>query len=310
MKKSLSLCLIMLLLFTFTGCRITFNDDEFGEDVSLGEFIVSQFDDENFESVDGNVSFTEAYQNQEELALDFNFSVTEFNLNLEGTTEQLVETEATYNYEPLEPEFSISGDTKVNYSIKQKNLRSFTGRAESEINTKINANVITDMDLSMGVGEANIDLTDVKIRNVNIECGVGDLEVVANGIYDQEQSYSLEGGVGNSEFKMGGEFNKPVTFNVESGVGDTEIQCTGAFNEGGSISVEGGVGNIDLTLPANVGIKILTTGVNSASVSDQGKKVSLGLFEGYYTNDLYSEDGPYITVDITQGVGAIDINIQ
>lgn len=310
MKKSLILCLIVLLLFTFTGCRISFNSDEFGEDMSFGEFVVSRIDDEDFEPVDGNVSFAEAYQNQEELALDFNFSVTEFNMNLDGATEQLVETDATYNYESLEPEFEISGDSKVKYTIKQKDLRSFSGRAESEINTKINANVITDMDLTMGVGEANIDLTDVKIRDVNIECGVGDLEVIANGTYDEEQSYTLEGGVGNTEFKMGGEFNKPVTFNVESGVGDTEIDCTGVFNEGGSITIEGGVGNVDLTLPANVGIKIVTTGVNSASVRDQGHKVSLGLFEGYYTNDLFSEDAPYITVDITQGVGSIDIDIQ
>ena len=85
----------------------------------------------------------------------------------------------------------------------------------------------TDLFLDFGVGDAEIDLTDIAITKLNINCGLSDVEIEINKRNDVVcKSVNIESGLGDLNiYGLGNLAAKNIDINI--GLGSAEIDITG-----------------------------------------------------------------------------------
>ncbi|MBC8335586.1 MAG: hypothetical protein ISR59_11945 [Anaerolineales bacterium] len=132
-----------------------------------------------------------------------------------------------------------------------------------------------NLNISLGVGESDLDLSDLQVSEVNLDLGVGQTTVVLpNGEYQA----SVEGGVG---------------------------QTTVTLPDKGQIklNVEGGVGEIVIRIPKDMAAQIHV---------DRGI-VGLNIPSGYiqsgdtYTSPNYDQAKDHVELYLEQGIGSIAV---
>jgi len=132
-----------------------------------------------------------------------------------------------------------------------------------------------DLDISLGVGESDVDLSDLNIANLDLSIGVGQTKVeLAEGEYQAD----VNGGVGQSIITLPDEGQ--IKLNVSGGVGEIVIY----------ISEE-----MDAKIYVDRGI----AGFSAPSGYIQN--------EDSYTSPNYGDADDYIILNLDQGIGNISI---
>jgi hypothetical protein len=89
---------------------------------------------------------------------------------------------------------------------------------------------------------------------------------------------------------------------VEIGAGEVNVDLTGAWDHDLEATVRGGVGEATIKLPREVGVRATATGglggVNVQGLHKEG---------GYYVNDAYGKSAVHIRLNVTGGIGQINL---
>jgi hypothetical protein len=179
-------------------------------------------------------------------------------LKVHGGATQLARTDFTYNVERWKPQVSYhalggSGDL----SIDQPG--GHTGNIGE--NTYIwDVSMANDVPLELhahlGAGEARLDLGSLTLRRVEVEMGVGELQMDLRGNPKHDYDVHIRGGVGEATIHLPG--NVGVYASGSGGIG--EIHIEGLRKQGSHwvndaydtakvrihVDVEGGIGEINL----------------------------------------------------------------
>lgn len=146
-------------------------------------------------------------------------------LRVDSGTDKLAAADFTYNVASWKPQVRYdSGAGRGTLTISQpEGVHSGFGKHEYEWDLRLNRDVPVELTVHFGAGEAHLNVGDLALRNVEVEMGVGKLDLDLHGRPKQSYDVRVNGGVGEA------------TVHLPSGVG-VEAEATGGI---GNIQVEG-----------------------------------------------------------------------
>ena len=245
-RKYLLVVSIILISLVFSSCTITINaNGDNNNSATVGE---TKKEDKAID-VSG----------EKELKVDLNMGVGK--LEVKGSCDKILDAKFTYNVERWKPEIDYSktgdkGDLKI--SNPGGSFNGMDGsKVKNQWDVSLNKDIPLSIDLEAGVGDCNLNLSDMNLKQLIIEAGVGNIKVDVSGNYKNDVDVKVEGGVGNTTIYV--PKNMGVRVNAEKGVGKIDVD---GFKTQGSntfindsyenaknrmeVDVEAGVGNITI----------------------------------------------------------------
>lgn len=89
---------------------------------------------------------------------------------------------------------------------------------------------------------------------------------------------------------------------ISVGAGELKLDLNGPWDADLEAHIQGGVGQATVRLPRDVGVRVKASG-GIGGIHAQG----LHMHEGYYINDAYDRPGVRLRIDISGGIGQINL---
>ncbi|HXK59162.1 MAG TPA: toast rack family protein [Acidobacteriota bacterium] len=175
-----------------------------------------------------------------------------------GSAGNLYEFDLDYNELAFTPDvdFQKRGNTGILRFRLSSEGKSFRRMGKNRLNLRLNPEVPIVLRTKTGVGESQIDLGGMSIRELDIENGVGETSVSMlepNRISCDR--VEIQNGVGALKITgLGNLACKQLRF--QGGVGGSELDFSGEWNQEGEIEIAVGVGGVDLRLPRSIGAEV------------------------------------------------------
>ena len=291
MKKT-NIVLISIMLFT-------------------GSFIFAQSDDCDEHVVVDSYSFnTRQYKD-----LDVSISYGLGELTIGSSDEKnIIEGSITYDSHRITPKInmeSVSSSGVLTIKTKKNKSKDPCGYKlkhwENEMEFYFPPQIKTNLFLDFGVGDAEIDLTDISVTKLNINCGLSDVEIEINKRNNVVcESVSIENGLGDLDVSgLGNLAAKDIDINI--GLGSADIDFTGNKIYDTDINVDVGLGSLDMVLPDKANIEIYVDASFLSSVDIYGLKKKK---DKLWVSPNWESHYPTISMDVNVGMGSVDIAIE
>jgi predicted membrane protein len=126
------------------------------------------------------------------------------NLTIGGGERKLLNAEFTYNVASWRPEVRYSSTgAHGNLTIRQPGQgHAQIGHTKYEWDLALNNDVPMDLTLHFGAGEARLDLGSLSLRNVDVDMGVGKLEMDLRGNPKHNYDVRIRGGIGEATVRL------------------------------------------------------------------------------------------------------------
>jgi len=178
---------------------------------------------------------------------------------------------------------------------------------DNELVFNLPPRIKTDLFLDFGVGEADINLTDIAITKLNVDCGLSDVEIHIDERNSVTcESVIIENGMGDLDiFELGNLAAEKMEINI--GVGSASIDLSGDKIYDTDVDIDVGLGSLDLILPkkANIELEVDSSFLSSTDIYGLKQKKNKKWVSPNWKNNY-----PTITLDINVGMGSVDIVIE
>lgn len=173
-----------------------------------------------------------------------------------GATGKLLD--ASFDYTQSE------GEPQVSYDVAGKEGRlSITqsggphiGRTENSWNLRLNNEVVRELNLQMGAGRGDLNLSGIGLTRLKVEIGAGEIIANLTGDWKQDVDVRVEGGVGSATIRL----PRDIGVRVHAAGGIGSINVRGLRHDGSEyvneaygkspvtmkVDVQGGIGEIRL----------------------------------------------------------------
>jgi hypothetical protein len=203
-------------------------------------------------------------------------------------------------------DFSESGDrATLRLTMDDHHLGFNSSKRANDLTLTLNDKVPLDLDLTAGVSDSHLDMTDLDIKRFHLRGGVGKTEVTFDHPTETSMSsFEVESGVGNLVIRGLGNA-RAEQLKVSGGVGRTDLDFTGDLKDtqiSSEISV--GVGQVRLVLPREVGVRIEADGSFLSNISAPGFDK-----EGNTYTHRGSENSTKIVIRVRSGVGGVTVEL-
>ena len=218
-----------------------------------------------------------------------------------GTSDQLFSGRFRYNVERWAPEVTYEDDVlTIEQGGTEEDWGIPTGNVRNEWELEFSPEIPLEMDLKVGAGDGELDLTGLQLAGLDLDVGAGDFEVRFDEPNEADMSHlTLDAGASRLEVTGIGHAG-PEQVNVQGGIGDMTLDLTGAWPGSADVKITAGVGSVTLRLPDDVGVRVETEG-GLTSVDASGLRRT----GDAYVNDAFGETDTELRVQITAGVGSI-----
>ncbi len=223
-------------------------------------------------------------------------------LILRGGADGLMNGEFTFNVDQLEPRVGYSVDNGVGMLDVSLARQSFnrlpTGNIISRWDLQLANDIPLDLEMNLGLGDSQIDLSEVTLTDLNIDSGAGKVNVLV-GRQDMD-SVVVRAGLGDTALKLDG--GRVGNLDFDAGAGSVSIDLSGDWEADMDADIHGGLGSITLVIPATVGVRLdVNTGLGDVDVS------GLRVDGDTYTNDAYGSSDITLDIRIDQGAGSVRV---
>ena len=204
-------------------------------------------------------------------------------LNIRAKADQL--TEGTYKFyrDILKPEISYTEEGKTGHlSITSKKGQmdiDDDNNNECLWDISLNKKIKHDLTVKLTAGNGNVDLSGCMLKRFEFKMVAGEAKINLSNTSVPE-------------------------VNFKAMAGNAIIDLSGKWNNDLHARIKGGVGEITLKLPADIGIKMNITGVLGA-VNTKG----LYKMGQEYTNDLQGKTKQTLYIDVTGGIGNVNVKL-
>ncbi|MGH9711332.1 MAG: toast rack family protein [Candidatus Acidiferrales bacterium] len=185
-------------------------------------------------------------------------------LNISGSSPQLLDGTIKYNVPDWKPDVSYSvHDGKGALMVMQPEATHTTfGGVKYTWDLHLNNVVPLDVAVEMGAGNSTLNFSGMMLRNLDVQMGAGNSTLDLTGDWKQNVTASIQGGVGEAHVKLPRDVGVRVT--VQGGLGsvnapdfkrDGDDYVNDAYGKSGvtvEVHVTGGIGEVYLEL---VGIR-------------------------------------------------------
>jgi hypothetical protein len=175
--------------------------------------------------------------------------------------DQLLEGYFTYSHIEFAPDidYRVRSNEIGILGVKQeeKSGNYFNSNFRNEWELKFNENIPLDLDVTLGAGESNLDLSELNLDGFSLQMGAGEAYVDLSGSYSEDLQVNIQGGVGELTVVLPADAN--VEAKVQGGLGD--INTTGFYQESNQyvskynssgpviyLDIEAGIGELNLVV--------------------------------------------------------------
>ncbi|MFQ6615506.1 MAG: hypothetical protein ACE5HZ_01885 [Fidelibacterota bacterium] len=176
----------------------------------------------------------------------------------------------------------------------------------SELDLRLPPGIPMNMNLKLGLGEADLDLTRLTISDLQLECGLSDVDISmesANTV--RSRTLTIETGLGELTARHLGNL-KAKTIRVEVGLGSADLDLSGDEIEDTIGRIEVGLGSLNLILPrrANIRLEIDKSFLSSVDVDDLTQEGDV------WVSDRWEPDRPTLDLEISVSLGSVDVDVK
>lgn len=181
---------------------------------------------------------------------------------------------------------------------------------ESEYDSEMSFNLPTDVpleiDMEFGLGEANLNLSELAIEHLEIDCGLSDTRIemetrnpaVCRRVYIEAGIGDLNGdGMGNLRIE---------DLHLTVGLGAADLDLRGEITEDMEAEIEVGLGSLELILPEDVNIHLTVEHSFLSSVDVSGLVEER---DEWLSRD-WMQGRPTLEIDISVGLGSVDVRVR
>jgi len=170
-------------------------------------------------------------------------------------------------------ELNVEIPTNINFSLFS--FKDKTYKTLIHLNDELPMNLF----FKVGAGKSQLDLASMELETLNIEAGMGEMDI------------DLEGNTSLSRL------------NVKIGVGEATIDLRGNWTRDLESRIISGLGQVTLLLPQNIGVKVETKrGLGSIDASN------LNVNGNIYTNQQFGKTDPTLNIYLESGIGKVNLN--
>ncbi|MFB0519680.1 MAG: hypothetical protein ACETWC_10430 [Acidobacteriota bacterium] len=245
-------------------------------------------------------------QKEEELLVKVHFSQGDFSLHA-GEKGELYSLELDYDKRTMSKMVNYRTEGKrgiLEVEVKGRRGLKLRRKEKSYLFIEVTPGLPISLDLSLGASEATVDLSGLRIADLKLDVGAGDVDVY----FDQPnpeplRRMQIEAGVSELKTHSLGNANFQYLL-VEGGMGDFLLDFRGNWQKDARAEIEMGIGSLDVKLPRDLGVKLIfdksfLCSLNVDSFIKDGNQ---------YTSENYKKARHHLTLKIEAGVG--DINIE
>jgi hypothetical protein len=248
--------------------------------------------------------------------IDLHLSVGQTNVHPLADSPNILEADISY---VGEMEFNVSGDSMKHIKLAQKSdfenigesiKRSIGfvvkgGGKELKWDVGLTKDLPIELKLDGGVGPSVVDLTDIQLRGLRIDGGVGEMTLTlpaASDLYHVD----LDGGVGRTHLIVAKD--AMVNLTIEGGVGGIHVTIHPEAHV--NLKITGGVGETKVEVPTESEVSV-TAGGGLGNVSVPARFTRLSAEEGFMSRGGTWETPNYaaaenkITIEFSGGVGQL-----
>lgn len=192
----------------------------------------------------------------ETVALDVKMGAGE--LDIHGGGRELMEATFSYNVDKWKPriKYEVLGSKGILKIRQGKNSGIPMGSTRNKWDISLSEDVPIGMRIDFGAGEGDLDLRELQLEFLDIDMGVGDLEVNLSGERKKDLRVDVDGGVGSATFYL--PVDVGVRVHVNKGIGsvdayglhkDGKVYKNDAYDTSKTsinISIDAGIGSITL----------------------------------------------------------------
>jgi len=171
-----------------------------------------------------------------------------------GVSDKLARADFDYNVPSWQPEVDYNEGT---LRITQPNgSGTHIGDTKNEWDVRLNRDVPVELHVTTGAGESHLDLGTLSLRRVEVEMGVGEVQMDLRGNPKHDYEVRIRGGVGEATVHLPADVG--IYAEARGGIG--EISAQGMHHDGNAyfndqykkspitvrLDVQGGIGSIKL----------------------------------------------------------------
>lgn len=227
-------------------------------------------------------AFTEPFGDAQGATVNLYPSVGKVDIYALDTQDELFHAEATYIDDMT---YTVRGTSQrqIEFGQKEVSTTSWLGTdADLYWNIGLSRTIPLHLSVNTGVGEANLDLSQLNLTNLTLTGGVGRVHL-ALPAQDTAYQVSITGGVGDLNI------NLPTPTNIDLNIG-------------------GGVGKVDLDLPDNAAVRVtVSSGFGSMHLPSWLERTYTETGAQVWETSGYQYATHAITIFIQSGVGGLTI---
>jgi hypothetical protein len=201
-------------------------------------------------------------------------------LQVSGGSSKLMEGQFAFSkdeWKPLVAYTKEDGKLLVKQPGNNRNIN-MEDKDTNEWKVKLTNNVPVDLELTVGAGQSTMDLRGMKLTNLLLKAGAGDFTL----------------NLANTSLPA---------LEINAGVGAMKLDLSGKWANNLKADIDGGIGEMSLKLPANTGVRVKISGLGSIEAPGFRKE------SGYYVNDAYHKTDHLLTIDISGGLGSVNLEL-
>lgn len=222
--------------------------------------------------------------------IEIDFSVGKANLTaLAADSDNLFEAQINYIGEY---EFEISGGDERVVSLRQKGGlprgigRIIGDKADLIWDIALAPNTPYQLSMKGGIGETNIDLSNLLVDAIKLETGVGKVALI---LPTKDKAFAAR---------------------IDGGVGKTEVVIPAG--SGGKLNINGGVGEVTIAVAADAAVRLMAdAGIANVNLPKSFTRVKGGKhfvgISGVWESANFAEAGEQIIIDFDGGVGSFSL---
>ncbi len=256
------------------------------------------------------------YKGEEELDVSIEFGLGKLELRSSSNQKFIMQSEITYTKELYKPKIeykTVGKRGKLRLVSQQSENNRLWGRSKnSETDIKNNhwriamtEQIPSTYDIELGLGKGILDFSNIKISDLNLECGLSDVVVEFNEANKERiRTMVIQTGLGNVE-AIGLSNTNMDRFDVECGLGSTKLRFDGDLRHDIKGNITIGLGSVTVEIPKKYAVQIEAESSFLSSLNFDGfREVEEDIYHS--KNWKNAERRIYITVEI--GLGSVDID--
>lgn len=227
-----------------------------------------------------------------------------------GDGKNLMTADIQYDPDKIDPVISYSPGKTGILEIKSEKIHDFDfnklKKLDNMWNIALTDRIPIDMNIDLGLGEGVVDLTGLRLTDVNLDAGLSSLDIsFTKPNKSKIARFRVDSGLG--EFKAEGLLNANMErFVFSGGLGSSELYFTGDCSGNIDASIEVGLGSVNIVLKEDLPVKIRYEKSFLSSLDLNGfKKID----DSTYVSRNWNENAKCkLLIDIEVGLGSVEID--